>query len=166
MKGRTLAYASLLTVLCATLSVLTLLSGCRTLADLNIANPSYSLRNIRPRVDIAIPLSSSSIDLEFDLAVDNPNSVGLRLDRVDFDLLINGSQILRSTSSQRISIPARGRGDVFLRTRIGYREVRSMFRELADVIQGNRARYELRGNAYYNTPVGNRQFPVTVFSTR
>src|SRR5215212_4495352 len=55
---RSLVYAVLLTGICLTLAAITLtLSGCSTIAKgLNIENPRYSLRDIRPRVDIAIPL--------------------------------------------------------------------------------------------------------------
>src|SRR6059058_5794597 len=61
------------------------LSGCSTLAKtLDIVNPSYSIRDIRPHVAVALPLSASSIDLDFDVGVDNPNSVALRLNRLDF----------------------------------------------------------------------------------
>ena len=62
---RHLIYASLLTGLCLVLAAVALsLSGCSTLANLNIVNPSYSLRDIRPHVAIALPLSASSIDLD------------------------------------------------------------------------------------------------------
>src|SRR6185369_16097877 len=162
---RTLFIAVILTAACLGLGLLTFsLSGCSSVARaLNIVNPSYSIRDIRPRVDIAIPLSASSIDFDFTLGVDNPNSVGLRLDRVDFDLLINDNPVLNSISRDpRIDIPARGIGDVHLTTRVAYNNVRSIFREIADVVQGNRARYQIRGNAYYNTPVGQMRFPVTV----
>ena len=143
-----------------------LLSGCSALKDtLNIQNPRYSLRNVRPRIDIALPLSASSIDIDFDLEVDNPNGVGLRLDQVDFNLFINNNRILDSVSQQNINIPANGRGDVQLRTRIGYQNIRSLWTEIVDVIRGERARYELRGNAHYNTPIGRLSFPVTVYSS-
>ena len=36
------------------------------------------------------------------------------------------------------------------------------FHQVADLIQGNRARYEIRGNAAYDTPVGRMTFPVSV----
>ena len=86
-------------------------SGCSSVAQaLNIVNPRYSVRNLRPRVDIALPLSASSIDFDFDLGVDNPNSVGLRLDRIDFDLLVDDNRLLSSTSQQGVNIPARGFG--------------------------------------------------------
>ncbi|MFP5246914.1 MAG: LEA type 2 family protein, partial [Thermoanaerobaculia bacterium] len=79
---------------------------------------------------------------------------------------INDSRVLDSISQQDIRIPANGRGDVALRTRIGYQNIRSMWNEVVDIIRGQRARYELRGNAYYDTPVGRLKFPVTVYSTR
>jgi LEA14-like dessication related protein len=151
----------------AALASLTLIaSGCSTLAkNLNIVNPSYTIRDVRPRVDIALPLSASSIDFDFTIGVNNPNRVGLRLDRVDFNLFVNDSRILDSVSRQGINIPANGSGDVRLSARVGYDSIRSLFREVADVIQGNRARYEIRGNAYYDTPVGTLKFPVTVYTT-
>ena len=164
---RTLPVASFLTAvsIISGFAVL-LLSGCAAVQQaLNIENPRYALRDIRPRLDIAIPLSASSIDIDFNLEVDNPNSVGIRLDQVDFDLFINDSRILDSTSRQNISIPANGRGAVQLRTRIGYSNIRSMWGEITNIIRGNRARYELRGNAYYNTPIGQMRFPFTVYSS-
>jgi LEA14-like dessication related protein len=144
-----------------------LLSSCSSVARaLNIENPRYSIRDIHPRVDVALPLSASSIDIDFNIEVDNPNSVGLRLDQIDFNLFINDSPVLDSISQQDIRIPARGRGNVALRTRIGYNSVRSLWGNITDVIHGQRARYEIRGNAYYQTPIGRMKFPVTVYSTR
>jgi LEA14-like dessication related protein len=165
---RQLTYGMALTVLCmAAGAVFFMLSGCSSVAKvLNIENPRYSIRDIRPRVDIAIPLSASSIDLDFNVEVDNPNSVGLRLDRIDFDLFINNSRIMDSVSSQNVRIPANGRGDVHLSTRINYQSVRNLWTEIVDVVRGERARYEIRGTAHYDTPLGIMKFPVTVYSSR
>ncbi|HEX2062496.1 MAG TPA: LEA type 2 family protein [Thermoanaerobaculia bacterium] len=165
---RTLTLGSLLAVVSVMAGVaMFLLSGCAAIQSaLDIQNPRYAIRDIRPRVDIAIPLSASSIDIDFNLEVDNPNRVGLRLDQVDFNLFINDTRVLDSISQQNINIPANGRGDVYLRTRIGYDNIRSMWNEIVDIVRGQRARYELRGNAYYQTPVGRLKFPVTVYSTR
>jgi LEA14-like dessication related protein len=165
---RTLPLATLLTAvsILAGLAVF-LLSGCAAIQSaLDIENPRYTLRDIRPRVDIAIPLSASSIDIDFNLEVDNPNDVGLRLDQLDFNLFINDTRVLDSVSRQDIRIPANGIGNVQLQTRIGYQNVRSLWNEIVDIVRGQRARYELRGNAYYDTPVGRLKFPVTVYSTR
>jgi LEA14-like dessication related protein len=162
-----LTLGSFLAFLSIAAGVALVLTSCSTLQRaLNIENPRYNLRNIHPRVDIALPLSASSIDIDFDLEVDNPNSVGLRLDQVDFNLFINNSRVLDSVSQQNINIPANGLGNVQLRTRIGYQNIKSLWNEIVDVVRGERARYEIRGNAYYQTPVGRLKFPVTVYSSR
>lgn len=165
---RTLVQAGLLTGLCLTLAAVTLiLSGCAAVGQaLNIQNPTYSFRDVRPHVNIALPLSASSIDFDMTVGVMNPNSVGLRLDRFDFSLFVNDSRLLDSVTDERISIPANGTGDVRLRARVGYENIRSIWQEIVGLIQGDRARYEIRGNAYYNTPVGQLRFPVTVYTTR
>src|SRR5437762_9938667 len=96
-------------------SVTVLFVGCTSVRNLDIVNPRYSLRDIRPHVAIALPLSASSIDLDFDVGVDNPNTVGLRLDRIDFDVLVNDSPLLTQVSTpQGINIPAHGLGNVHL----------------------------------------------------
>lgn len=163
---RTLTVGSLLAMLSIVAGAALFLTNCSSLQKaLNIANPRYSIRDIRPRVDIALPLSASSIDIDFNVEVDNPNSVGLRLDQIDFNLFINDSPVFDTVSQQDLRIPANGRGNVALRTRIGYQNVRSLWNELVDVIRGQRARYEIRGNAYYQTPLGRLKFPVTVYSS-
>lgn len=162
---RSLAYGGVLTLLCVAAAAALLLSGCSTLGSLaDIRNPRYSIREVRPRIDIALPLSASSIDLDFAIEVDNPNPVGLRLDRMDFNLFINDSRVLDGVSDQRISIPANGVGDVRLRTRIGYDNLRNLWGEIVDVVRGDRARYEIRGNAWYHTPLGQLKLPLTIYS--
>lgn len=165
---RTLFVALALTILCIALSVVTLsVTGCSTVMNaLDIQNPRYSFRDIRPRVNVALPLSASTIDFDFNLGIDNPNRFGLRLDRVAFDLLVNDQQLVNTVSEQGIQIPANGFGEAHLVARVGYQNIRSIFNQVVDVIQGNRATYQLRGNAWYDTPAGPLQFPLTVYSSR
>jgi LEA14-like dessication related protein len=164
---RNLTLGSLLALISITAGIALLFSRCSAIQSaLDIENPTYAIRDVRPSLDIAIPLSASSIEIDFALEVDNPNSVGLRLDQLDFNLYINDSRVLDSTSQQDIRIPARGRGDVPLRTRIGYQNVRAMWDQLVNIIRGEQARYEIRGTAYYETPLGRLKFPVAVLSTR
>ena len=47
----------------------------------------------------------------FDIGVQNPNSVGLNLDRIVFDVLVNDSHVVDGISSDRVSIPAGGTGE-------------------------------------------------------
>jgi LEA14-like dessication related protein len=149
---RTLMYAT----------VLVLLSGCNTLANLHIINPTYQLRGVQPRVNLGIP---PTMDFDFTVGIDNPNPVELRLDHFDFDLLINNNRVLNNVhSDQGAHIPARGVGDVHLTGHVTYDNIRTIFDELANIVQGNRASYAIQGNAYYDTPVGQMRFPVTVYS--
>lgn len=164
---RLLALGSLLAILSICASVLFLLSGCSAvMSALDIQNPRYALRDVNPRVDIAIPLSASTIDLDLGIDVDNPNSVGLRLDQLDFNVFVNGNRLIDGISSQDVRIPANGTGNVRLRTRIGYQNIRSIWSEVVNVIGGRNANYEVRGTAYYDTPAGRLQFPLTVYSSR
>jgi LEA14-like dessication related protein len=163
---RNLIFATLLTAVCIILSAVTLsLSGCRSLAGLNIVNPRYRLRGVVPHVAIALPLSQSAIDFDFNIEVDNPNPVGLRLDWLDFDLAVNDTPVLTSVrAEQGVRIPAHGIGDVRLRTRVDYQNLKTLFRQVADMVQGNRATYAIHGNAYYQTPLGQMRFPLTLYS--
>ena len=163
---RTLVPATLLTVGCIVLAAVTLsLSGCRSLLPGDLVNPSYRLRSVIPHVAIALPLSASAIDLDFTIVVDNPNPIGLHLEWLDFDLAINGTPILHSVrADQGVHIPARGVGDFHLRTRVGYTNLKALFHEIADMVQGNRASYAIQGNAYYKTPFGLKRFPMTLYS--
>jgi LEA14-like dessication related protein len=160
---RPFTLAWLLAGLCIVVGIVAIsVAGCSSLANLDIINPRYSLREVTPRVQLAIP---PSMDFDLTVGVDNPNPVSLRLDRLDFDLFVNNNHLLNSISNQGVKIPARGIGDIHLTAHVGYNEIKSIFREVADVVQGRRAQYEIRGNAYYNTPVGQMRFPVTVVSS-
>jgi LEA14-like dessication related protein len=94
--------------------------------------------------------------------VDNPNPVGMRLDALDFALFVNDNRIANGTTFDRVNIPARGIGNVRLRTHVTYDNLKSIYREVVDVVQGNRARYAIQGNATYDTPVGRMTLPVTI----
>ena len=157
---RSLLHAALPAAACLALAALTLwLSGCAALQDLNIINPSYSLVDVTPHLNLGIP---PSMDFDLTVGVDNPNPVALRLDHFDFDLFVNSKQVANGTSFDRVAIPARGIGNVRLATHVTYQNIKTIFQEIVEVIQGNRARYEIRGNAAYDTPVGRLTFPVTV----
>lgn len=148
----------------ALLAIALLGSGCNTLRDvLEIENPTYRIRSVRPTLDLAIPFSASTVDLDFTIDIENPNRVAVRLDRLDFDILMNGTRVVQGINNSGIRIPAEGIGALQLETRFGYNELSSLFREVVEMIQGNRASYEIRGTAYYDTPIGPLNFPITVY---
>ena len=165
---RSLALALLLTGTCVLLAAITLSStGCSALIRAaDIENPTYTVRDIRPHVAIALPLSASSIDFNFLLGVDNPNRVSLRVAHLDFELFADDTHLISAVNRERVVIPAHGYGEIPVRARVGYTEVRDVWSSIVDLVTGNRAHYRLTGNAYYDTPVGELRFPVTVNMTR
>jgi len=90
----------------------------------------------------------------------------LNLARLDFGVLVNGSRLIDSFSSDRVNIPARGSNDIHLRARVGYQQIPNLFQQIVNVVQGQSANYEVQGNAYFDTPVGQMRFPVAVAVTR
>jgi LEA14-like dessication related protein len=160
---RQLVYGTLLMGTCVALSIcLIATSGCNTFANLHVINPSYSLRSVNPHLNLGIP---PSVDLEFTVNVNNPNPVALTLNYFDFDVLVNNNPILRNVHSvQGFRIRAQGDDDVHLATHVTYDSIRSIYTEVVNMIQGNRASYGIQGNAYYDTPIGQLRFPVNVYS--
>jgi LEA14-like dessication related protein len=163
---RTSISAMLFPAVCIVLVAMSLLlSGCQSLVVGKLVNPSYSLRGVVPHVAIALPLTASAIDFDITIGVDNPNPVGLHLDWLDFDLAVNDIPILTSVrADQGVNIPAHGVGDVHLRTRVAYANLKKLFRQVADIVQGERPHYAIHGNAYYHTPFGEKRYPVTLYS--
>ena len=146
------------------LVALFLMGACASVVD--IQNPTYSVRDIRPHVSIAIPLSASSLDFNFLLGVDNPNRISLPVAHLDFDLFANDTHLITAVSRERVTIPAHGYGEIPVRARVGYHEIRDVWGSVVDLVTGNRAQYHLSGTAYYDTPFGERHFPVSVVTTR
>jgi len=160
MMKRSLICATLLTGLCIGLALFCLITtGCVSLARLHIINPSYSLVDVAPHVNLSIP---PSMDFDLTVGVDNPNSVNLRLDTFDFNLFVNDRPIANGAMLERVSIPAHGLGNVRLHTHVTYSQLRSIYQEVVQVVQGERAHYNLQGTAAYDTPIGRLTFPVNV----
>lgn len=137
-----------------------LVTGCSALLDLQ--EPDYQLRTITTTPRIAIPLRDSAIDFDFLIEVSNPNSIALTLDGLEVDLFLNGEQVTRSVTSQNLRIPANGVADARLRTSLDYDSVRSLFSQIVASVESRQASYELRGKAWFQTPVGRLSFPISV----
>ena len=82
------------------------------------------------------------------------------------DILVDGQHVVSGVSRDQIRIPAKGIGEIPLRARVGYSQLRSIWREVTNAVQGDRARYEVKGRAYYDTPIGQLNVPVTIYQSR
>jgi LEA14-like dessication related protein len=157
---RSLVLAALLTALCVGLSILTLsLSGCSALAYRHLEKPEYRLVDVAAKVNASIP---PSIDLDLTIEVDNPNPVALRLDAFDFILFANDQRIANGATVDHVTVPPNGTGDVRLRAHLSYKGLKTIYRDIVNMVQGGRARYTLEGNATFDTPLGQRTYPVKI----
>jgi LEA14-like dessication related protein len=157
---RTLAFAALLTALCVGLSILTFaLSGCSALAYRHLEKPEYRIVDVAAKVNASLP---PSVDLDLTIGVDNPNPVALRLDAFDFVLFANEQRIANGSTADRVNIPPNGSGDVRLRAHLSYKGLKTIYRDVVDMVQGDHAHYTLEGNATFDTPLGQRTYPVKI----
>ncbi len=133
-----------------------LLSQCQIAQRLAIANCKYKFLNVYP-----VRVGLTSMDLKLSIQVDNPNPIDVVLDRLGFDLFVNGSMVSSGEIAQPITIPAGGRTVLEPTVKISY--IRAGI-SIVKAIKRNQADYEIRGRATYL--VGGREFtfPVKILS--
>lgn len=137
-------------------SIIVLLSGsCATLQQL-IQKPAVTFRGMK--LDT---FSFSETTLLFDFNVDNPNPLGLRVDRIGYQLDINGRSFIQGENDQSISIPSQGRGVVHLPLQVEFFE---FFQSIQEFMQSDFLDYDLKGSISvgpFQVPFQNSgQFPV------
>ena len=130
----------------ALFGALALLSACTGLGGLS--------RVVRPDVRIVgADLDSVGLDsvrLLFDVEVDNPNSVNLVLDAIDYRLHLNGERLLDGQRDERTEIAARTESRVQLPVTIRYSE---LVRALGTLDNRERPSYELQADFGFAVPV-------------
>jgi len=145
--------------------ILLLSLACRSsLQDLDPRKLSYEVDEIRPRFSFAIPPSASIVEAEATLRVRNENDIRVRLEGIDFELLINDRRVMRGNSTEKIDVPALGTGLLQLRARASGDELRGLIGEIADRMRGrddSGNRYTIRGNAHYRTIIGVIDIPFS-----
>ncbi len=133
-------------VLAAALSGVLALSACAGLGGLG--------RVVRPEVRIlGVDVDSVGLDsvkLAFDVEVDNPNTVNLVLDTIDYRLHLNGQRLLDGQRDERMEIAARTESRVQLPVTIRYTD---LVRALGTLNDRDRPSYELQADFGFDVPV-------------
>ena len=84
--------------------------------------------------------------LIFGLEVDNPNSVALEVDAVDYQLEIEGVPFAAGALEKPASVPAKGKAIVQVPVRLRYQDA---FRSILDFIQTGSRKYRIKGSAKF-----------------
>lgn len=125
------------------------LSACSTIHNLlreaNIRKPEVEF------VDSKLTgLSFSSVDFMFNLKVDNPNPLGVKLDGFDYDFLINGASFIKGSQEKELEIKANDENTVQLPLSLGFMDLYDTFQSLRSK---DKSTYQLKCAFSFNIPV-------------
>lgn len=130
-------------------------TGCRSsLQDIDPKKFSFEVQEVQPRASLAFPISASTIEADTTLRVRNDNTVRVKLDGADFELLINDRRALLGSTTERIDVPAQGSGFLHLHAQATGEQLRDLISLIRDRSPGSEPRFTVRGTAHYRTFLG------------
>jgi len=105
------------------------LAGCESFGALAamIRPPEARVRSVE-----ITALNFEGLTLGFDLEVENPNGVGIRMAGLDYDLRIDGSSFLKGETQQTLAIAARGTSTLPLPLSLTFEELLASLGSLTD----------------------------------
>jgi LEA14-like dessication related protein len=128
--------------------VFLLLSGC----TMFVAEPTVTVQ----RATI-MNLDTRGVDLEFLLAVHNPNSFEITLNGYHYDLRVVTLPVARGGSRERVEFRGKGTTDIRLPVRIEYKDLLSIMKHRPDP---DKIPYRLQADLDVETPVGQLLIPI------
>jgi LEA14-like dessication related protein len=90
-------------------------------------------------------VSSEGVSIDLGLNVQNPNSVPLKLDAVNYALNVAGEKVTEGTFDKGVNIPAGGEGTVYIPLKFQFTSVGNLLSGLMD--RSLTKDYELTGSA-------------------
>lgn len=111
-------------------------SGCATLNQL-VQKPTVTFHSL----DL-VNASLLESTLKFNFKVNNPNPIGLRTGRLDYDLKINGSPFTSGHLDRGVSLPAEGTGTLSVPITVAYLD---FLDSIVSLVQNRTATYDLKG---------------------
>ena len=129
--------------------------------DIDPKKFSFEVEQVQPHASLAFPISASVIEADTTLRVRNDNTVAVKLDGLDFELLVNDRRALLGSSTERIDVPAQGSGLLHLHARATGEQLRDLIGIIRDHASGNEPRYTVRGMAHYRTFPGVIDIPFS-----
>src|SRR5437870_818210 len=88
-----------------------LVVACRSsMRDIDPKKFSFNIEQVQPHASLAFPISASVLEADTTLRVRNDNTVRVKLEGIDFELLVNDRRAVLGSTTEQIDIPARGSG--------------------------------------------------------
>ena len=131
------------------LAIASLGFGCATLQQL-----ATQVSVKRPDVHVVgaklQKLSFTDAGLLFDVAVRNPNAVGINLKGFHYDFILNGHSLLAGDKNDELAIPANGANHVQIPVSLNFMDVYRTYQSLKNQ---DTTHYQLKGEFSFNVPV-------------
>jgi LEA14-like dessication related protein len=101
----------------------------------------------------------SSVKVDFDIKVDNPNSIDALLDKFVYRFYVNDMDVFSGTTGNAISIPAKQSKQFTTTITLDYNKIGQA---LVEAMQLKTAAYRIEARAYINTILGPVSYPVQI----
>jgi len=86
--------------------------------------------------------------------VRNDNDSRVKLEGIDFELLVNDKVAMKGRTTEQVDLPAHGTGLLQLRARTTGEELRGLIGPITGRYLGGDTRFTIRGTAHYRTFLG------------
>jgi len=150
-------YSKLQMVLIISIAI-ALFNGCKEAAylmrQLDVKEPQARVQDVK-----LTGLSLQKADILFDIAIENPNAVGVHLSTLEYDLQLDRASFLKGQKEDDLRIAARGNTSIQIPFSITYSEVYKAVKSFADL---DTIPYQLDLKIGVDVPVmGKLNIPVT-----
>ncbi|WP_224244749.1 LEA type 2 family protein [Hyalangium gracile] len=133
------------------LSLLTL-TGCATLKKL-FKKPRVTFKTARLS---SASLSDATVDVVYQ--VDNPNTFGLSLAKVDYAFFVEGKQVVAGSPRKGLQLKARDSSELVFPANVKFADIVPV---VETFLTKDAAAYKVQGELGIDTPIGVISFPLT-----
>lgn len=134
------------------LSLILLLLGCAAVSKL-IQKPSVTFQKAR-----LTDFSFSDLTLNIDLAVRNPNPIGVSLAGYDYEFMINNKKFLAGEATQKVRVLANATSTVSIPIGIKFKKLYELF---SAAKSSDELPYQVAGHVLVNLPIGPFRIPFS-----
>ncbi|HEY9899968.1 MAG TPA: LEA type 2 family protein [Pantanalinema sp.] len=155
-------------ILMSGMLVTTALAGCSGLSDFiterqAITKAEFSFERVElQHMDVPVVTPNAKADLRVILKVKNPNAVTARLDRLDYEVYMEGHQVGAGAMTEDFSVEAGGSKELPLPVAVPYA---GLPEPTLQAILARRAQFRIKGISHVSTPLGRLDYPFEVEHT-
>jgi LEA14-like dessication related protein len=129
--------------------------SCTTLQErLAIKECKFALVSVRPHT-----FTFSNLKVDFDIKVDNPNSVDAVLDKLVYTFFANNTEVFSGTTGKTVNIKAKKSEQFTTSITLEYSKIGQA---LAEAMKLGSAAYRIDARAYISTIIGEISYPVSI----